>query len=361
MIYHPSQEELEFLKHLAEFAIATPAVLKGVHEAIKIIRDAIEAFKNYQLQSNPLPVSIDAETLKLFSSVFLGTKEKITLLPAQHKHKPNFLPKEYVERQTYIADIFTAPSLKTANAFIRMFEAYEGRIKSVDQLQAAKGDGNIVVMGSPTSNFISRIALGYKENKNSNTGAGVKGAKYIHKDAFELKIRYALDEAEILGVQDSPHHYVYRNEDGEIAEVLNWGIRKSNGEICLPETQNKVLMQDYLLISCLPNTFNKHSYDAGHRLINIGGAHREGTLAAEKLFSDKAMLTELSEHLQVEKGKKDDTRFWQALVLVDSNPTTGNISLNHVMEYCPIDIHERAIEAVVQANHEALMSFGAQS
>jgi hypothetical protein len=285
------------------------------------------------------------EVKDMFGDLFLGTREQVALIPAQSNptviHDADLLLSDPFET-------FTHTTLEAARNFAGVLDQVESRIKRIDQLVAVNGEGNLVTFGSPTSNELARVALGYTRIDDSDMGL-----EYIPSTALPLPFSYELD-GRAIAKSDSVHRFCYRTVSGRGIEIPNWGIRKSNGALLLPETHDGALLQDYLLISNLPNVFHKTSYEAGRRLINIGGTHREGTSAIQHLFTNKCILEELCGKIKQVKGEKSLVPYWQALILVDCNASDKSVKLNHVIDFKVVDVHTRALEDLVYKNNKQL-------
>jgi hypothetical protein len=164
---------------------------------------------------------------------------------------------------------------------------------------------------------------------------------------------------ELIRKQDLPNTVVERIVMGKRIEIPNWGVRiPSNKYPLLPDlTLDGKLVQDYLIISSLPNVLNRASLDAGHRIINFGGTHREGTQAVEQLFTNEEILRDLT--ARVAKKKKNDAHepYWQALVLVNCDPNNNTVSLSHVIDLLEVEVQPRALNKLTDINHKDLMRY----
>lgn len=308
--------------------------------ASALAKPYIEPFLNEKVVANLGPC---ADVKAVFADLFLGTREHVVISPAQDN------PTVIREANIALADpkeVFTYTTLEAARFFAGVLDQVENRIKRADELMAVNGEGNLITFGSPTSHELVRNALGYMKIEGDNMGL-----EHIPSDAFSLPFSYELDGRAIAKV-DSVYKTCLRQVSGRVVEIPNWGIRKSNGGVLLPEMHNNNLLQDYLLISNLPNVFHKSSYEVGRRLINFGGTHREGTSAIQHLFTDKHILEDLCAKLKLAGGEKGSPLYWQALVLVDCDPKNGSVKLNHVMDLKPIEVHTRALEDLIQKNHK---------
>jgi hypothetical protein len=280
-------------------------------------------------------------------NLFLGSQEKISIIPAQNN--PNVaVNKSRLEADPY--EIFTHTTLEVARSFAKILDQTEGRLTRVDQLFSVNGEGNLLTFGSPTSNLIAQIALRY-----GDIGDGTAGSNHVRTDAFDLKILYELNGS-IIKSMDSVHRSCYRTVNGRIFEIPNWGVQDSTGIIRLPETRDGALVQDYLVISSLPNTLSRTALDSGHRIINIGGTHSEGTLAAKGLLINDSLLRELEAKVRYHKGNSKDDPFWQAIILVDC-PSPDKLSLRRLVDFAVVSTDPPKLERLTDENMKIFRRF----
>lgn len=206
--------------------------------------------------------------------------------------------------------------------------------------------GPVVTFGSPSSNRLSRIAMGYDFDDSSLRVPWLGHSEGL-PIPYDLPIRFELDRP------------------GEVVRATynepDWGISLASSQhsgrvLLVPQTDDAGrLAEDYLVLSCIPNLasiatrermkaigeLNSIAAAAGgrpllmiddatererrrnlirqadqpiDRLLVIGGLHGPATAAANLLLSDARQLKRLQEIIRsdaVEGG------FWQALVKVD--------------------------------------------
>lgn len=287
---------------------------------------------------------------ELFAELFLGTQEKVYLIPAQDN--PNVVPNlQRLAVDPY--EVFTHTTLGAARSFAGVLDIVEDRIKRVEQLVSLNGEGNLVTFGSPTSNLIARTALRYGE-----IGDGKKGSEVFPSDAIDFKVLYELNGEKILR-SGSSHRFLKRIVNNQEHQIPNWGIRKPGGVILCPETQDGSLVQDYLVISSLPNIFKRNAFDAGHRIINFGGTHREGTEAIGNLIKNKSLLEDLKLRLSRLRGNQGEYPYWQALILVDCDPPNQTATPKKVLEVHEVEVNDTLLRQMVTANFRELKSYEA--
>lgn len=274
----------------------------------------------------------------LFAELFLGTREKVYLVPAQDN--PAMTPDPAVLKVDPY-EVFTRTTLDAAKAFGAVLDIVEERIRRIDQLIALNGHGNLITFGSPTSNLIARAAMRY-----GPTADGSDGLEYWGDRGLELTIRYELN-GERIRRSDAPHRVVTRVVQGREHAIPNWGIVRGPGGVECPELRGDKLTQDYLLISSLPNVFHRGSLDAGHRIVNFGGTHREGTAATTRLFTNQNILESLRERIRSAQGSAPTPPYWQALLSVDCEVSGGSIA---VLDFRTVESDDRELRRMADAN-----------
>jgi hypothetical protein len=299
----------------------------------------------WQLLNQKQPVlACSANTKQVFKDLFLGGKDSLSLIPAQYIDKASFNPSA---RSLELNLGFTKPTLDAAHSFAAVLNEVGDKMKNVNDSIIVKGSGSLISFGSPTSNLITRTSHQFEMKEDE-----LRGGIYIPNPAFDLKIRYELD-ADVIEKQQSPDITYQRiGVDGSVSTVTNWGIRLPNGEIMLPKTQNSRVVEDYLLISSLPNTFNLAACNNGHTAISFGGTHSEATRAIGKLFTNTSILKALCK-----KVKEAKTSYWQALIAVKCNPTDssiGGVELDRIVEFSSVEVHPKLLGAMVEKNQKKL-------
>lgn len=148
-------------------------------------------------------------------------------------------------------------------------------------------DGDIIVVGSPTSDAIAKTSFEYS------------GARYELKRAvdplIELPITYILDKEELGDGEVLLRRYVA----GEEKEMYNWALRM--GKEVLPPPKlgaNQWLQTDYLLITRIPNLMSRKAFLDGAEILIIGGAHGTGTEAIGLLLKDAKLLSRIETQRQ---------------------------------------------------------------
>jgi hypothetical protein len=157
-------------------------------------------------------------------------------------------------------------------------------ITTVDELRTSVGK-NLVLIGSPTAERLSRIAFGYRPSDSDN-GLALTDAP------VELPLTWWLNPQEFGDAT------AVRNVRGRgWSSRPNWSITdRESGEVFIPQTDSSgVLTTDYLLVTRMPNFLTTKALGEAHYLLSVGGAHGTGTRAIELLLDDRAVLARLAE------------------------------------------------------------------
>ncbi|GAA3912547.1 hypothetical protein [Actinoplanes auranticolor] len=148
----------------------------------------------------------------------------------------------------------------------------------------ARLDDNLVLIGSPTSEGISRIAFGYTCEELGNDS--------LVQANSPVDLPYRM----VLNYSDVPEGALARRYvpgRGEVAR-RNWRIITET-EMFVPETgTGGWLRTDYLLVTRLRNFLTAEGLAQGHSLLSLSGTHGTGTRAVELLMRDRRILRELA-------------------------------------------------------------------
>jgi hypothetical protein len=171
-----------------------------------------------------------------------------------------------------------------------------------DFIRPPRIDGNLLVLGSPSTNALTTLTFQY----NPNPAGQSFGFCRQEDPQFELPFDFFMD-GQYLVEQGAVYK---RKVIGTFKEGPNWGIRNnSNGDIILPNVDSDGLItNDYLLVTVLPNIYDVAG-NTDSRLVFFGGAHGTGTKAIDLLFQNKKLLESLV-------TKTEKTPYWQALIEV---------------------------------------------
>jgi hypothetical protein len=172
----------------------------------------------------------------------------------------------------------------SGNDYVRAQQS--GRVRVEEEVRT-RSPHDLVLIGSPTAEGLSRILFGYSPDG--------------HPDSL------AMDQAPV----DLPFRWVIsKNEVDELAVVRRFVakrglIERPNWRIVGPDRiyvprvdEDGVLLDDYLLVTKLRNYLSRSALDEGRSVISFGGSHGTGTRALELIFRDKAILHEIATQLR---------------------------------------------------------------
>lgn len=248
---------------------------------------------------------------------------------------------KYFSKATVDASAFLQPLLH--DPVVNHFVGYD----EVNEILRANRQESIVALGTPTSNSLIRNLMTYREYEDP-----ADGHEYQANDAIQLPILFELRRRQIVSA-DNQRDAWYRPQSfaGEpVPELIpNWGITTAESDLLLPATDGQGrLLEDFLVISSLPNVLRPESVERRLPVICIGGTHSVGTLALKDVLEDPAILPGLEQELR-SKGSPD---FWQALIRVELNPESGK----------PVSLFlERKFVQPVEVNQSLLMQVASTS
>ena len=156
----------------------------------------------------------------------------------------------------------------------------------VEEAPSGDADGNIVLIGSPMSEWLSRAVLGYLPD-----GHGVDSLGLL-APPIDLPWTWALSASD-YGSRDVARRYVAGKG---LSERPNWRLQ-GRSQLYVPQIRNGLLDDDFLLVTKMRNYVGPGGWRTGHFITSIGGAHGTGTRAVELLVRDDALLRELGSQL----------------------------------------------------------------
>lgn len=241
--------------------------------------------------------------------------------------------------------VFHPDDKKTASVLVNPglldFEDYE-LVSGLIDLDQIKLGGTLIALGSPMSNNLSRLIMGYEQINPKNPEFGM--IRNLTKSFFDLPYEYIFDSQKLLkkGLATS------RKIDGNDHKVPNWAIKSNidNSIISADTFDSGNFKNDFLLISVLPNIFETNSYENEDKIVIFGGTHGIATKSIELLFKDEKLLSILS--------NKVNTPFWQAVIKVDKvgfvEDDVKPISLSRDVEVSSIYCHTKKIERFIKSS-----------
>lgn len=196
--------------------------------------------------------------------------------------------------------------------------------------------GNIVALGSPATNALTTGIMQYRPFLKKPE----HGFFRENKTFFDLPFEYYMNGKQLL----KDNRIYKRRVLHDLKVGPNWGIYNNiDNQLIIPKTsESGILLNDYLLVTVLPNIYELKGVDTDSKIIIFGGAHGTGTKAIELLLSNNKILKKL-----VRQTK--NIRYWQALIEIDSisyDPQTHEATpfkLSEEAVIVPIFIDEKRI------------------
>lgn len=158
--------------------------------------------------------------------------------------------------------------------------AEKAGVLDVQDIVSADLGQHLVLVGSPTSEGISRLLFGYTAERDSRDGLVLESAP------LDLPYRFILSHERV------PERAVARRyvEGTGQVERPNWRI-ETDHETHIPEVDNGGwLRTDYLLVTRLRNFLTAEGFAQGHSVVSIAGTHGVGTQALGLLLRSDPIL-----------------------------------------------------------------------
>lgn len=147
-------------------------------------------------------------------------------------------------------------------------------------------NSNLVLLGSPTAEGLSRPVFGYEPDLDQDS-------LVLRHPPLDLPLKWILSKAEI------DEHAVakrYVAERGLVARP-NWRIDAGN-RLFVPEVDaTGFLSVDYLVVTRVRNYLSPEALDEGKYIVSFAGAHGTATRAIEVLLRDRETLRKIAHHL----------------------------------------------------------------
>jgi hypothetical protein len=304
------------------------------------------------------PPTISDGTRRAAEDLFFLNRGHISIVPASSN--PNVrerllaLTKDTtVSSYSDLDKYFSRATIQASEAFkpflfpSRDREEFE-HLVSYEQVQhviAADTNHTIIALGTPTSNHLIRDMMFYEEMPDSQDGH-----RYREEfgDLVHLPIKFELLAENIKKGNSRDIWYNSLNiKSGEAKKIPNWGIINQHNNLLLPATINGRLIEDFLVISVIPNLTAPDNIERQVPIVCIGGTHAAGTLAIEKLLQSEDCLTSLKSELE----RLNRPVFWQAVfrVLLDADGAFRQMHLEKDMVQ-PVGYDQRNLMAYAENN-----------
>jgi hypothetical protein len=153
---------------------------------------------------------------------------------------------------------------------------------------SAELEHNLVLIGSPTAEGLSRIIFGYRQDGEDTDSLAAENSP------IDLPYRWVISKARVDERAVARRFVAGRG----LVKRPNWRITGPD-RIYVPRVDdNGMLEEDYLLVTKVRNYLSTGAVDAGHYIISFGGAHGTGTRALELLYRNKLILRNVAQQLR---------------------------------------------------------------
>jgi len=179
-----------------------------------------------------------------------------------------------------LAQTFLAKAMK-AEAFIDK----TGLAGSRADVLPAEFSGDVMVLGSPVSNELTKIALDY-------LGRGYRLVRSSDPALMELRWTFLVDAPQT--VAKLSHFSSNTGPPGSRYSVRNWQLWDSAKDASLgARIEEGRATNDYLLVTRLRNFLTPKAFSAHRTLLLVGGTHGLGTVGFGRLLEDAPQLRQL--------------------------------------------------------------------
>jgi hypothetical protein len=172
----------------------------------------------------------------------------------------------------------------SGNDYVRAQQS--GRVRVEEEIRT-RSTHDLVLIGSPTAEGLSRMLFGYSPDGDPESLA-------LDRPPVDLPFRWIISKNEVDELAVARRFVAGRG----LIERPNWRIAGPD-RIYVPRVdEDGMLLDDYLLVTKLRNYLSRSALDEGRSVISFGGSHGTGTRALELIFRDKAILYEIATQLR---------------------------------------------------------------
>jgi hypothetical protein len=172
----------------------------------------------------------------------------------------------------------------SGNAYVAAQQT--GRLRVEDEILTHAAH-DLALIGSPTSEGLSRLLFGYAPDGDPDSLA-------VDQIPLDLPFRWVISKNEIADSAVARRLVAGRG----LVERPNWRIAGPDRLYVPRVDENGLLLEDYLLVTKVRNYLSHSAIDEGHFIVSFGGSHGTGTRALELLFKDRQVLSSIADRLR---------------------------------------------------------------
>ena len=152
----------------------------------------------------------------------------------------------------------------------------------------AQVTNDLVLIGSPTAEGLSRILFGYRQD------AEDKDSLTLDDVPLDLPFRWEISKAQV-----DERAVARRFVAGlGLVERPNWRIVGPDRMYVPRVDEDGMLQEDYLLVTKVRNYLSPSAMETDHYIVSFGGTHGTGTRALSLLYRDRGILRKVAEALR---------------------------------------------------------------
>ncbi len=198
----------------------------------------------------------------------------------------------------------TKPTRHAARTLARLFRRDDVELR--EDIRQFDFYGNLVLLGGPLANQTTRLLM------------GLNGTSELTKSmSSTLSLPFHFDIQRSIARFESNESGSWRGamEDHQRKAPV-WSVYRRGTEYVRPKLVNHSLVDDFLIVTSLPNILNRASFENGSRITLLSGAHSVGMRAVHDLLESLPLMERL---LSEGHGKQA----WQALLTIDDIHSNG--------------------------------------
>lgn len=303
----------DVLKFLGKGSLTVAAGFGGAIGGV-IAEDVWNGFRSATFSDQS--INLNHEEARAAESVFFGTGDAVKIFPA------SFNKFSYGRNENGI----TPPAKAGVDSLVEALD-YNNRLKVVEGLIFSKNfEGNLCLVGGPIANRFTEFLFGQNGESScllSDNGAPLRSPVFIDNN---------------LSIDRFVHHGQRTKKLGSESPVWRLNVE---GHSLTPDHNRDGILEDYLLITSLPNFLDSSSFELGRRIVVAAGANGPGTRAIRLLLQDIDILNKLT----IKASSLDRDAGWQAVIHVSAleNDLITPLRLGQIQFFKEWDVDFRQI------------------